>query len=159
MGNPQSKPSRSLKTRKASTLTTGASHIYPPSLIPPRHVSLNVVSRACSTQSASSARTPSIESHDNQIQIVKIRDKEKSTGSSGQLHEGGHTDNASDNTVVQNVPVTTVSLKAVADTPRITTRATSLSISVDAHVDVNPVETFDFGYSRPLDMIIVFDHM
>ena len=60
---------------------------------------------------------------------------------------------------IQNIPIASVSLKAAAECPRITARATSMWVTIDAYVDVNSVESFDLGNSRPLDVIIIFDHV
>lgn len=59
--------------------------------------------------------------------------------------------------VPRRVPVATVNLKAIAESPRIRAHSISMWVTVDAFVDVNPVESFDFECLTPLDMVIILD--
>lgn len=64
-----------------------------------------------------------------------------------------------DSLVPRSIPIAAVNLKAVAESPRIRASSGSMWTTVDAYVDVNLVEPFDFGYPAPLDVIIILDHV
>lgn len=65
------KPLRVVKTPPLSRLGVGPISCYP--RIPGRRSSLRAVSRACSGQSATSMRTPSLGDDFNRLQILKTR--------------------------------------------------------------------------------------